>query len=109
LADKSTVSLIRFIHRWTGILLIVLVGLKIISGYIITGNLSLLNQESGYKIHYAMWLDIPLVLIFTFHAAYGILKIYIPKSNEKKKKAFVITSVLALLVFAASMIFIYWI
>ena len=99
--------MIRFFHRWTGLLLIVFVGLKIISGYAIVGNLAILNPETGYHIHYALWIDIPLMLIFIFHAAYGILKINIPKNNEKKRKAFIITNCLALLVLTVAMIGIY--
>jgi hypothetical protein len=81
--------------------------MKIISGFTMTGHLSIFDQASGYKIHNTVFTDIPLLFIFLFHAAYGILKIYMPKRNEKKIRAFIITNILALLIFLAAMAAIY--
>jgi len=67
----------------------------------------LFNQTLGYKIHYSIWIDIPLIFLFIFHAAYGILKITMPKNNQKKPAAFLIANCGAMALFIAAMLFIY--
>ena len=104
---KSILVFIRTFHRWSGILLILTVSLKILSGYAINGFLSFFSQSSGYKIHYARWIDIPLIFLFIFHASYGILKIVIPKNNKKNQTVFLITNCVAMVLFLTAMLFIY--
>ena len=86
--SKTTPSLIiRLFHRWSGLLLILLIGLKILSGY------GLIDF-----VHVTVWVDIPLIFFFVFHASYGILKILMPRI-KRKWQAFFITNLIGLIIF----------
>jgi succinate dehydrogenase/fumarate reductase cytochrome b subunit len=100
-------TFIRFFHRLSGLFLFVFVGIKLISGYSITGHMTLINQTFGYRIHYASWIDIPLVCLFIFHTAYGFLKIGMPKRNEWKEMAFILTNCAAIVVCVLFIVFVY--
>jgi succinate dehydrogenase/fumarate reductase cytochrome b subunit len=103
----TPVIFVRFFHRWSGILLIVFVGLKIVSGYVAAGNLEVLNQETAYRIHYALWVDLPLLFLFIFHSCYGIFKILKQYFSRKQHLLFYIMTLLALVLFVLAVIVIY--
>lgn len=107
--NKRVVKGIYQFHRWSGMLLILLVGLKLISGFSIAGNLELFAQKTGYRIHYAQVVDIPLLFCFIMHAAYGILKGLWARVSLNKQSSALITTVVGFLVFALSILFIYFI
>lgn len=104
-----SIVLVRRFHRWSGLLLIILVGLKMISGYSIAGNLSIFDPSVGFKIHYAKWVDVPLLFLFTFHALYGILKILMTKGVTNRPMAFVVTTLLGFVFFSMSIVIIYFV
>lgn len=105
---KQIVFVHRF-HRWSGLFLIILVGTKMISGYTIAGNLSIFDPPVGYKIHYAKWVDIPLLFFFIFHALYGIFKILMTKGMTHRPVAFIVTTVLGFVFFGISLVIIYFV
>jgi succinate dehydrogenase/fumarate reductase cytochrome b subunit len=56
--------------RFSGPLLFILVGLKILSGYSLTGRITGASWLSG--LHESPTLDFFLLLLFIFHALYGL-------------------------------------
>ncbi len=57
-------------HRISGLILVVLVGLKIYSGYAMVGKAPQPAFLAG--VHMKPWLDVPLIFFVTFHVAYGL-------------------------------------
>lgn len=100
-------QLIRVFHRWSGLFLIVFLGLKILSGYTMGGHNAPISAEAAYKIHFSPWVDIPLLFLAVFHASYGILKIMLAGKIKNKDRTFVMTNVLAFLVLFVAILFIY--
>jgi len=56
--------------RFSGPLLFVLVGLKLLSGYSLTGKITGISWLPG--LHENRTLDVLLLFLFTFHAFYGL-------------------------------------
>ncbi len=103
----TLIIFVRIFHRWSGMFLIVFVGLKILSGYVAAGNLGFLNQETAYHIHYALWVDLPLLFLFIFHSFYGLFKILNQYYSSKQRLLFNIITLLAMVLFILGVIFIY--
>jgi succinate dehydrogenase/fumarate reductase cytochrome b subunit len=79
----TIVTWVRKFHRVSGLALIVVVALKILSGYAVTGRLAFWNPEQATLIHTAKLIDVPLVFLFIFHSLYGIYKILQPRFLNK--------------------------
>jgi len=86
-SGTAQASIIRIFHRWSGLILILLVGLKILSGY----------RLIPFR-HVTVWVDIPLVFFFIFHASYGLLKIRMVRL-QKKNQAFLFTNIIGGFIF----------
>jgi succinate dehydrogenase/fumarate reductase cytochrome b subunit len=56
--------------RFSGPVLFILVGLKILSGYSLTGKIGVISWLSG--LHDNRALDLFLLVLFIFHALYGL-------------------------------------
>ncbi len=56
--------------RFSGPVLFILVGLKVLSGYSMVGRISGASWLS--RLHESRALDIPLIILFVFHALYGL-------------------------------------
>ncbi|MBN1895315.1 hypothetical protein JW906_12510 [bacterium] len=104
MARLNQVVFIRVFHRWSGIILILLVGAKILSGFSLAGSVSLFSERLASQLHFSRWVDIPLLFGFLFHAVYGIVKIASARMS-RKALFFWIMSVLGLLLFIASLFF----
>jgi succinate dehydrogenase/fumarate reductase cytochrome b subunit len=59
-----------YVIRFSGPLLFILVGLKILSGYSLTGRITGVSWLPG--LHESRVLDFLLLFLFTFHAFYGL-------------------------------------
>jgi succinate dehydrogenase/fumarate reductase cytochrome b subunit len=79
----TIVTWVRKFHRVTGLALIVVVALKILSGYAVTGRVRIWDSEGGSLIHLSKWIDAPLLFLFTFHSLYGIYKMLQPHVMNK--------------------------
>jgi succinate dehydrogenase/fumarate reductase cytochrome b subunit len=84
----------HYLIRFSGPLLLILVGLKIISGYSLVGRM----QASWLSnLHINKTLDVLLLFIFIFHALYGLRLFLIDLGMVKQEKvlfwAFTILSV----------------
>jgi len=91
-------AIIRPAHQWTGILLIFFIGVKMLSGLNFTGAIDIFDVRTASWFHFSKWIDIPLLFLFCFHAAYGLLRLFIGKV-QKKWLAFFIASGIALALF----------
>jgi succinate dehydrogenase/fumarate reductase cytochrome b subunit len=96
---------IRLFHRWSGLALILFVGLKIVTGFTSTGAFRLFSEETAIRLHAALWTDIPLVLLFVFHSSYGILKMAMARGIRNKPRALALTNIAAGLISAVVLYF----
>jgi succinate dehydrogenase/fumarate reductase cytochrome b subunit len=70
--------------RFSGPLLLILVGLKILSGYSLVGKMDGISWISG--LHQNRALDVLLLFVFIFHALYGLRLFLIDLGMVKKEK-----------------------
>jgi succinate dehydrogenase/fumarate reductase cytochrome b subunit len=73
-------------HRVSGAALIVLIGIKILSGYFLFNREH--KPEWALSFHRQPVLDVLLVVLFAFHSAYGLRTILIDFGYRKEKKLF---------------------
>jgi hypothetical protein len=96
--ETTPVQIIRPVHRWSGLLLILLAGMKMVSGFRLAGAAPFPSEAAARWMHFSRWVDVPFLLLFTVHAAYGVLRIRMA-GLRNKVRAFAIASVAALAVF----------
>jgi len=70
--------------RFSGPLLLILVGLKILSGYVLVGRIQGASWLSNLHLNRA--LDLLLLFVFIFHALYGLRLFLIDLGMVKKEK-----------------------
>ena len=97
--ETTPVQIIRPVHRWSGLLLILFVGIKMLSGLRLAGAVSFPGEAAARWMHFSRWVDVPFLLLFTVHAAYGILRLRMA-AIRNKVRAFLVASAAALAVFA---------
>jgi len=107
MAKTSSGAFINAFHRWSGLLLIIFMALKILSGYSAAGLLPVFSIRTGSMIHYAIWVDIPLLFLFLYHAVYGILKIVTKFNTRNKPSVFWLTTLVATFLFVVFVVLIY--
>jgi succinate dehydrogenase/fumarate reductase cytochrome b subunit len=73
-----------YIVRFSGPLLLILVGLKILSGYSLVGRIQGVSWLSN--LHINRTLDLLLLFVFIFHALYGLRLFLIDFGMVKKEK-----------------------
>jgi succinate dehydrogenase/fumarate reductase cytochrome b subunit len=103
--DSTALSAIRFLQRSSGLCLFLILVLKFISGFSITGSLNLFSTDRAVSIHLAKWVDVPLILFIMIHAANGILKIRLGKGIKHKPRALLIANGIALILFLIAVLF----
>lgn len=97
----TPIQFVRSFHRWSGVLLILLIGLKMISGFNAAGQIQWMPVSLAYRLHYAVWIDIPLMFLFIAHAFYGLYKM-VQTQKTNRVSLFWWTNGIILLVFALS-------
>ena len=70
--------------RFSGPLLLILVGLKILSGYSLVGKIQGISWLTN--LHLNKTLDLLLLFVFIFHALYGLRHFLIDLGMVKKEK-----------------------
>ena len=87
--------------RFSGPLLLVLVGLKILSGYALIGKLD--GDSWLSRLHQNQTLDLVLLFVFIFHACYGLRLFLIDLGMIKQEKIlFLLFNILGFGLFAIS-------
>lgn len=96
-------------HRVTGILLIFVVGIKMLTGFGLSGRLSLPSAMSDLHAGRtaSTVLDIVLVLLFIFHSLYGIRISLIDLGIKNERPLFWGFSGAGVVIFAIAVLFIY--
>ena len=90
--------------RFSGPLLLILVGLKILSGYALVGKINGIPWLLG--LHQNRALDILLLFIFIFHALYGIRLFLIDLGMVKMEKVlFWVFTIVSIGLFALSCLY----
>ncbi len=92
-------------HRISGIILIVLIAIKIISGYAVTGEV---NWTSVDILHTNKAIDITILFLFIFHSLYGIRTILIDLGFKQERLLLWTSSIAALVISLFSIYFIYF-
>lgn len=90
--------------RFSGPLLLILVGVKILSGYALIGRIAGVSWLSD--LHQNRALDILLLFLFIFHALYGLRLFLIDLGMMKKERSlFWILTILSAGLFVVSYIY----
>jgi len=90
-------------HRISGATLIVLIGIKILTGYFLLPKDN--RPDWALSLHRHPVIDILILILFTFHSIYGIRTIIIDFGYRKEKQLFWISNIAAA---AVSAIIIYF-
>ncbi len=96
--------LIWLFHRTSGLVLIVLLGMKIFSSYFLYTKDK--KPDWALGIHRNPVVDILILVLFTFHSLYGLRTIAIDLGYKKEKQLFWLSNVLGCVI-AATLVFIY--
>ena len=75
-------------HRVSGLMLIVLIGLKIVTGYAFTGKWGDEVAQGFGTWHKSPWLDVPLFLLLLGHILYGVRTILADLGVKREKELF---------------------
>ena len=95
-----------YIIRFSGPLLLILVGLKILSGYALVGRVAGVSWLSN--LHQNRAFDILLLFLFIFHAFYGLRLFLIDLGMMKKEKSlFWISTIISGGLFVLSYIYLF--
>ena len=93
-------------HRISGILLFALIGLQIITGYVLGGELTTPWQKAFASIHRIQAINLSILFLFIFHAFYGARTILIDLGIKKEKFLFWFFTILGILIFCVGTYFI---
>lgn len=85
-------------HRISGVSLIILMGIKIFSGYFLFTKET--KPDWALSLHRQPTLDILLLILFTFHSIYGLRTIAIDLGYRKEKRLFWLSQVIASIISA---------
>ena len=92
-------------HRISGLLLILLVGLQIISGFSQSDSVGGEFAQSVAKLHSDGLLIALLVLLFTFHSLYGLRTILMDLGLRHERALFFGSTLLGILLFTTFLVF----
>lgn len=91
-------------HRISGVCLIVLIGLKILSGFFLYAKDA--KPDWALGLHRNPVTDTLIIVLFTFHSIYGLRTIIVDSGYRKEKQLFWLSN-LAATVLSAALLFLY--
>jgi succinate dehydrogenase/fumarate reductase cytochrome b subunit len=80
-------------HRISGATLIVLIGIKILTGYFLLPKDN--RPDWALSLHRHPVIDVLILILFTFHSIYGIRTVIIDFGYRKEKQLFWISNIAA--------------
>ena len=86
-------------HRISGVTLIILFGIKILTSYFLFTNDK--KPDWALSLHRHPVLDILILILFTFHSMYGLRTVAIDLGYRKEKELFWIANIAAAVISAA--------
>jgi succinate dehydrogenase/fumarate reductase cytochrome b subunit len=75
-------------HRVSGVLLILLLALKFVTGFALDKQFGQNSIETFRSLHNNVILDLPLLFLFIFHSVYGLRTILFDLGIKKEKELF---------------------
>lgn len=75
-------------HRVSGVLLILFLALKFITGFALNKQFGQGSIETFRSLHNNVIFDLPLLFLFIFHSAYGLKTILFDLGIRKEKELF---------------------
>jgi len=96
---------IWFFHRISGVFLIILMGIKIVTSYFLFTKDK--KPDWALSLHRHPVLDVLILILFTFHSIYGLRTIAIDLGYRKEKQLFVLSNIAATVI-AAVLIYFYY-
>ena len=90
-------------HRISGATLIVLIGIKILTGYFLLPKDN--RPDWALSLHRHPVIDVLILILFTFHSIYGIRTIIIDFGYRKEKQLFWLSNIVAAIVSAVLIYF----
>jgi len=90
---------IWIVHRISGVILIALIALKIITGYGIIEKFGSEHIEFHRALHRNVFLDAVLFLLFTYHAIYGLRTILIDLGFRRERLLFWVSNGVGFVIF----------
>ena len=85
-------------HRISGATLIVLIGIKILTGYFLLPKDN--RPDWALSLHRHPVIDVLILILFTFHSIYGIRTVIIDLGYRKEKQLLWISNIAAAIVSA---------
>jgi succinate dehydrogenase cytochrome b556 subunit len=91
-------------HRISGVCLIILIGLKILTSYFLFAKDK--KPDWALSLHRQPVLDLLILILFTFHSIYGLRTIALDFGYRKEKQLFWLSNAVAALI-SLVLVFIY--
>jgi len=83
-------------HRLSGLTLIVLIGIKILTGYFLLPKEG--RPDWALSLHRHPVIDVLIIVLFTFHSIYGIRTVIIDFGFRKEKLLFWLSNIVAAII-----------
>jgi len=90
-------------HRISGVSLVLLIGIKILTSYFLFTKDK--KPDWALSLHRQPVLDVLILILFTFHSIYGLRTVIIDLGYRKEKQLFLLSNVLASVIAAALVYF----
>jgi succinate dehydrogenase/fumarate reductase cytochrome b subunit len=92
-------------HRISGVTLIILFSIKILTSYFLFTKDK--KPDWALSLHRHPILDVLILILFTFHSLYGLRTVAIDLGYKKEKHLFLLSNILATII-AAGLIYFYF-
>lgn len=91
-------------HRISGVSLIVLIGIKILTSYFLFTKDN--KPDWALSLHRQPVLDVLILVLFTFHSIYGIRTVIMDMGYRNEKRLFALSNIVASVI-SAVLIYLY--